>query len=415
MTEKLVIQLLEEAVNEEGEILRHFRWGFVDEISHWPEDTHEGSGEELLVAFENQSRPALLLIPGNKVVSLPVAYNKKEARHFLKLLPYQIEDDVLGPVEDLHFAVSSNKESDVISAAYVDYDWISELLLWAKDNELVIDRCIADFQCLQAVDNELLVWFVDGNVQGHRANGLGFSIAQSLSQPFLKDLLQNQQDIENPWQVRVYVDDAETQEIIESHIMPPVEYEVIIGQPALHFEQGNQLNFCSGKFGKKLPVEQWWKEAKPLAILAAAAVAVFFIATFADIYLIKKQQASVQQEILSAYRTAVPRGPANDPVTRLKRMLGSETSTNEASQAVYLLSKVAPVLDQLKINLATLNYSNREQALRINIKAKSFNGVEQFRQQLDQQGINAELQSSNAADEGFQARLRIALKGSRNG
>lgn len=427
MAEKLVIQLLEEVTekvfdqeleqnNAELEdvgavtVTRQFRWGFIDELSSWPADSHTGSEDDLLMSLSHQAQPALLLLPGDKVVSLPVAYNKKEARHFLKLLPYQVEDDVIGSVDELHFAVSTNKESDVVSVAYTQGSWVAALLEWMNANNIQVESCIANYQSLHASDDELLIWFHDGQVLGHRSNGLGFSVAQSFSQAFLKDLLQNQQDMEAPWSVRVYVDDAETQEIIESHIMPPVEYSVVIGPPPLSFTQANQLNFCTGKFGKKLPLDKWWKEAKPIALLAAAAVAVFFVASFADIYLMKKQRAVYQEEILSAFRTVVPRGAATDPVKRLKSMLGSTSNARESSQVVYLLSKVAPALDQLKINLTTLNYSNREQALRINIKANTFNGVEQFRQQLDQQGVNAELQSSSAVGEGFQARLKIALK-----
>ena len=413
MTEQLVIQLLEELSEDDADIVRHFRWAYVDELSDWPEDAETGIDKDLLMALDDNTVPAILLIPGNKVVSLPVSYNKKEARHFLKLLPYQLEDDVLGPVEDLHFAVGApnNKEATSVSVAYIDQQWLFALLEWFKASNIAIERCIADFQCLRAVDNELLLWFVDDHLLGHRANGLGFSVSQSLSQLFLKDLLLKQQDLEDPWQVKVYVNDSETKEIIESHIVPPVDYEIVIAQPPLAFVQDNHLNFCSGKYGKKLPLERWWQEIKPIAILAAVATAIFFLSTFADIYLLKQQKAEYQADMLAAYREVIPRGPATDPVRRLKAKLGTSASVTQSSQSVYLLSKVAPVLDELDITLTTLKYSGREQALRININAASFNGIEQFRQKVEQQGIKAELQSSNAGKEGFQARLRIALRG----
>lgn len=409
MIEKLIIQLLEEFVDEEGGVNRHFRWGYVDELSDWPRDSVLGTASDLLAALETNAKPAILLIPGDKAVAMPVAYNKKEARHFLKLLPYQIEDDVLGSVEDLHFAISSQKDDEVISIAYVDKEWLFSLLDWFSEQEIAVERCIANYQGLKALDNELLLWCVDDCILGHRANGLGFSISQPMSQSFLKNLLVNQQDIENPCDVKVYVDDSETKEIIESHIMPPVDYQVIVGQPALDFSQDNHLNFCSGKYGKKLPVDRWWQEAKPLAMLAAAAVVVFFAATFTDIYLIKSQQDQYQEDILSAYREVAPRGPATDPVRRLKSMLGSNNASTKSSQSVFLLSKVAPVLEQLKINLTTLNYSNREQTLRINIEADSFNSVEQFRQQLEKAGVKADLQTSQATNDGFRARLQVAM------
>ena len=414
MAEKLVIQLLEEEISaDDADIVRQFRWCYVDELADWPDDAETGSGEDLLMDLEGVTEPAVLLIPGSKTVARSIPYSKKEARHFLKLLPYQIEDDVLGPVEELHFAVApiKDKEAESVAVAYVDQGWLFSLLEWFQQNQIAIEQCIADFQCLRAVDNELLLWFVDDHLLGHRANGLGFSVSQPLSQAFLKDLLLQQQDEDAPWQVKIYVNDAETREILESHIMPPVDYEAVIGQPPLEFIQDNHLNFCSGKYGKKLPIEQWWQEAKPIAILAAVATAIFFVATFADIYLLKQQQERYRDDMLVAYREVIPRGPATDPVRRLRSKLGSGAATSQSSQSVYLLSRVAPILDKLDISLTTVKYSNREQALRITINAASFNGIEQFRQQIEQQGVSAELQSSNAAKEGFQARLRIALRG----
>jgi type II secretory pathway component PulL len=96
-------------------------------------------------------------------------------------------------------------------------------------------------------------------------------------------------------------------------------------------------------------------------------------------------------------------------------MLGSSEQDKESSRSIYLLSKIAPVLTRLNIDLTTVNYSNREQILRINIKANSFSGVEQLRQALGERGVAAELQSSNATDNGFQARLKISMSVPQNG
>ncbi|MBX2808988.1 MAG: hypothetical protein KTR20_10195 [Cellvibrionaceae bacterium] len=415
MTEQLVVQLVDEtaATDDDSPPLRQFRWGFVDDLSDWLADSHSGDEAAFLSALAGKTQPLLLLLPGYKLMSVAVPYNKKEARHFLKLLPYQLEDDVLGNVDELHFAVADRTHQqtlDSLPVAYVDNGWFSDLLQWFQDHHMVIEHCMADFQALQAVGNELVLWFTDGYVWGHRANGLGFSVAQNLSQALLNDVLVAQQDVDQPWRVRVYVADNETREIIDSHIMPPVDYEVVVGHPPLDFHQPNRLNFLSGQFGKNLPLGQWWQQVRSLAALAAVAVAVFFVAVFADIYGFQKDRQHNQQAMLKAYRSVVPQGPSDSVLRRLKAKLGPQVNvSSEPSSSVYLLSKIAPVLDSLKINLANVNYSHRERALRINIKAASFNGIEQFRQQLSQQGVQAQLQSSNAVDEGFQARLRIIL------
>lgn len=413
MASLLVIQLLTEHVDDNGDTLREFRWGDVADSQHWLSSAQCGDGDALLAAVESQ--PVLLLIPGHQVVSFSVPYNKKESRHFLDLLPYQIEDDVLGDVDALHFTVSSNKESDTVSAAYTDMTYLESVVDWLSSNGLLVENCIADFQCLDASINELVLWFNEGHVLGHRGNGLGFSIADSLAKPFLKDLLQNQQNLEDPWLITVYVNDAITAENVQENILPLVEYDCIVGGPPIDFQQANQLNFSRGKLGKKLPVAQWWTEAKSLVTLGVAALAIFFVASFADIYWLQTKQAQIQNEIVENFRQVVPNGSASVPVRRLNAMLGSGGNDKKISQSIYLLSKIAPALTQLNIDLSTLNYSNREQILRINIKADSFSGVEQLRQALDKQGVIAELQSSNATDDGFQARLKISMRERQNG
>jgi len=113
---------------------------------------------------------------------------------------------------------------------------------------------------------------------------------------------------------------------------------------------------------------------------------------------------------VDSYRTVVPSGPTEGAVRRLQARLGNDnTAANEPSNSVYLLSKIAPILSNLSIEMDTLNYSQRDTALRVNVKAQSFNNIEQLRQRLSGEGVQAELQSSNAVDEGFQARLLIQL------
>ncbi|ODS24583.1 hypothetical protein AB835_03100 [Candidatus Endobugula sertula] len=55
-----------------------------------------------------------------------------------------------------------------------------------------------------------------------------------------------------------------------------------------------------------------------------------------------------------------------------------------------------------------MNYSKKDRAMRLNIQADSFNIVEKLRTDINQKGLSAELLSSNAIEEKFQARLRIS-------
>jgi general secretion pathway protein L len=410
---RLVIQLVKEHIDVNGDIIREFRWGDMSDTQYMSSDFHSGDGDALLAAVEPQA--VMLLIPGQKVVSISLPYNKKEERYLLSLLPYQIEDDVLGDVNDLHFTVSNNKESDVVCAAYTDLAWLRSVIDWLSSNGLIVENCIADFQCLDVANSDFVIWFNEGQVWGHRVNGLGFNIDDSIAKLFLKDLFQSKQDDEFQKSISVYINDPETQKNIQENILPITAYDFFVGAPSFNFRQNNHLDFVRGKLSKKLPIKQWWGEAKALSSLAVAALVIFFITSFIDIYYLQQKQANVQDEIVDNFRKVVPSGSASVPVRRLKAMLISGDSYQQSSQATYLLSKMAPALEKLNIDLTSLNYSNREQVLRLNIKISAFSVVEQLRQNLEKQGVIAELQNSNATDDGFQARLRVSLMEAQNG
>ena len=61
-----------------------------------------GDAADFLSAFESGvTSSAVVLLPGYKVVTLSVLMRKSKIA-ILKMLPYELEDDLLGSVDDLH-------------------------------------------------------------------------------------------------------------------------------------------------------------------------------------------------------------------------------------------------------------------------------------------------------------------------
>ena len=403
MTQQLVIQLIETT----GDTFQ-FCWGMVDEIAQWPAGCESGDEQTLVAALADINRPALLLLPGSRVSSRFVPFEKKQAKHFAKMLPYEIEEEVLTTPESLHFSIG-HKTEDQATIAYVDEQWFSDVMAWFDEQGISIERAVADYQILQAEANELILWLNRGYLWGKHASGLGFSVAQHLSQLFLKDYLSHQ-DEEFPESISVYAEDDTSRSLLESHILPPVEYSLTVGQPPLDFDSKNSFDFAAGGFGQSLPLNEWWQQSRAIIALAAVALVVFVASIGFEINKLQTQREATRQASIDAFRTVVPSGPTAGIVRRLQVMLREQSGGNtQSSDSVLLLSKLAPVLTELDIQLETLNYSLRDGGMRINIKASDFNGVETFRQKLKPSGVDAQLQGSNAVDDGFQARLRLVL------
>ena len=66
------------------------------------------------------------------------------------------------------------------------------------------------------------------------------------------------------------------------------------------------------------------------------------------------------------------------------------------------------IRDRLDVVLASVNYSDKDKSLRMSVQADSFSRIENLRNAIAEKNLNAELLSSNAIDDQYQARLRVS-------
>jgi hypothetical protein len=205
---------------------------------------------------------------------------------------------------------------------------------------------------------------------------------------------------------------SEDIERVFTTLAPSAELKVHAGIPPLSLENPQAINFCTGRYANKPSASQQLKEFRLLGLLAIVTVLAFVIINFADVYSLHVKNQQLQEQIMSAARIVIPQGNIQtNPLRQLMQKLDQTESGNaEPSQAVYLLSIVAPMVRALDIDLSALNYSNKEKSLRLNVQAESFNLVEKLRADIDAKGLFVEILSSNAIDNIFQARLRVSLE-----
>ena len=195
-------------------------------------------------------------------------------------------------------------------------------------------------------------------------------------------------------------------------LAPEATVNIHYGEAALSLDNPQAMNLCCGPYQQKKPVAQQVKEYTWLGVLAVIALVFFVSVNAIDIYRLSTANNAKADAIQAEARKVIPVGNIqHNPVRQLLNKLGSTQADNsEPSQVVYLLSHIAPVIQALDINLSTINYSDKEKVMRLNIQADSFNQVEKFRTNLTSKGLYAELISSNAVDNKFQARIRVSLE-----
>ncbi|MGS2718577.1 type II secretion system protein GspL [Eionea flava] len=411
-----------------------------------------GSSNELLawlpstVAANNTD--IVFVIPGAKVAVQQVPYHEREKRHFIKMLPYAVEDSVIDDVDDLHFAVGQKTESQA-TIAYVNQQWFEQALAFFEANGQSVARSVIDFQCLQRADNTSTLWFNGDQVIANSHTGSGFSTNTSLANNFLRGLLnsslpnkmteESKEDSvdkialsgnpsDNDIAYNVYVADVEPAPSIEQAESTPLKTPYSVEQvtrtfhtlaPEIHSEFHTQLpplslnnphmiNFCSGDYAPKKKSSGRGISWSLVGGVGLITILLFFVSNGLDIYLTQQKIAAQEQKIESLVRQVIPEGVIRDPIRSLTNKLDDVAGSGEqASQVVRMLSNVAPVVQSLDIELLTINYKHKEKTLRLSVQANTFNIVEQLRESIEAKGLRAELLSSNAIDNKFQARLRI--------
>lgn len=388
-----------------------YQWGYAD-TGLLSRDVMQGSEEQLIEWLKAQAQTSItLIIPGEKVVARQVDYNEKEKRHFIKMLPYEIEDDIIDDVESLHFSVGLKRQGQA-TIAYLDDAWFSNIWHFFTDLEYDIIRCIPDFQLIKPEPGRISLRFEPQRVQAHTDSGIGFSCSRTLAPLLLPGFLE--QAPENV-SLSVYMNDKHNDEDgsrvsnLLNTIAPERRSEFYYREPTVSVMNSQAINFCHGQYGKTISQAQWIKECRGVAILAIVTVFIFLGVNFFDIYQLQQKNQQARQNIESVYRSVIPRGVVNDPIRQMRRKLNQGNATsNEPSQAIYLLSIVAPIIKTLHVDLSAVNYSNKDRLMRLNVQADSFKAVEKLRTDIVAKGLHAELLSSNAIDQKFQARLSIS-------
>lgn len=394
-----------------------FKWDEVTSNivgSHW----QTGNFQQLLEWLVVVDNPIVLVFPGEQLVLRQVPYDVKDKRHFRKMLPYEVEESVINNVENLHFTIGK-MQNDQALVAYIDDEWFGSLWQLFANEGFFISRCFADFQKITVAENEIVCWFNNDRLLVHSYDGTGFSTSMQQAPMFIESLLAEVADKERlDLRVIASLSDEESAhsgvekiQNIFNTLVPEKALVVESGAAVESLENKQIVNLCSGKYDKKASSSDGNRSTKWLLALTLFAWLVFVGSNVTEAYLLQKKSEKIQEAIVASVRQVIPQGfIQDDPRRQLRtKIQGTATSDNEPSISIYLLSQIAPVIQSLNIDVSTINYSNKEKALRLNVQANSFNQVEKLRLEIVTKGLDAELLSSNAIENKFQARLRVSL------
>lgn len=397
-----------------------YQWYATDPVTAEVYSSEGGDLVQLAASLQNISYQLCLLVPGEKVNSALVTLPSRERRHMREAIPGQLEDVLLGSIEEIHFAfgaVFDLQEQDEICVpvAWCDGTWLLQSVQAVSDAGLELRHAVPDYFLLTRREGWTLR--LDHNLIVHVADGLGFSVDKALASTALELLCAEHGA---PTELRLCADSQQQLHSLEAllpsgltslaeGVCEPWWKGAIVCFAADSANSGvYEQDLLQGDFAPRLPVARWWSQWRSAAAILCTAAAAWAIDTGLDIERNSEQQSRYQAQIESSFRQVIPKGQLVDAEKQLRHQLNRLSGDTSYEGPVSLIARIAPLLAEGDgIELQGLSYSARQGDLRLNCHAQSFAGLEQLRGKLVEAGLDAELVHSSADGDGQQARFRI--------
>ena len=173
----------------------------------------------------------------------------------------------------------------------------------------------------------------------------------------------------------------------------------------------SKLNLLQGSYAPRLPLGRWWRQWRAVAACFAIAFALQLAALYADYRNLSAENIALRTAVQDSYRVAFPRGQVVDPEKQLRRQLDALRGTAQSSGFVSLVEQVGTAVAGMpNTSIATINYNDKADEMRMNILAADFEGVERLRSRINEAGLEAVMESSSAQGDQVRARLRVGKR-----
>lgn len=401
MNERLFIRLPADA----RELVR---WGLLAPGAEAFADTGACAADELArLAEVAAGKPVVVLVPGTDVLFCAAQVPSRQLRQIQRALPFLLEEQLMGDVEDQHFALGARREDGQLPVAVVAKARLASWLARLAEAGLQPDALVPDAALMPAGAHVLL----DGALGLMRLDELTLFALESELLPELLALRLAERDA--GLAVSVHGASAAQAEALRGALGLAAELDFRECYDPLLFLAGQYgagtLDLLQGGYARKADRSALVTAWRPAAVLAAVALGVQLLVAGTEAVQLSREKARLKAEVVQAYTQAFPgeRLPeSSDPRKRMAAKLAA--LGGGGSGFLPLLQRLGEGFAQASgVKPLSLSYEGGRGELRLDVAAPDFDTLERFRQNLAGQGLAVESGPASDSGNGFQGRLII--------
>jgi type II secretion system protein L len=364
----------------------------------------EAEREQLVAIADSRRAPVVFALPGGDVTLRDISFTQAEKRHIARSLPFMLEEEFAGDIEDMHFASRPLGKLEMGVAACT-HDamrrWQEELAGLRVTPQWIPEPLLLPWQ-----PGELCIVIEAGMVIVRNGRNEGFTVERELAAAMLAALPENCADT-----VIAYGAD----QAVDSELLPGWMREVMQWRTGnfaaallLAAEERQPLNLRQGDYGASLPLGIWWRQWRLVAGLFGAAFLLQVGATYASYTSLEAENMQLRREIETTFRQVVPRGAINDAEKQLEGQLSRLRGSGQSMSFVGMMDRIGRVVAaQQGAQVAGINFNEKLGDVRLNLVVPDFGSVEAIRAGLVADGLEAVTENSNAQGDLVRARLKV--------
>jgi general secretion pathway protein L len=378
------------------------------------------SGSLQQLAELEQSLPGIelvLLLPAGHISLRSLPVTEAERKLYRQMLPFALEDSLVENADELHFSYQplADARMGVVLVRHAELQSLLEQF-WAAG--LAID-VITPETLLQPFSQQQQTWMVRGDeVVARTGPCAGFSA--TLDSVALVAGLPDTDGNEPATQLQLVVEqgvdaDRAVAQIctaipgLDGHIQVQPVADILAWQATVLPDKPFTLQ--QGDFRPPLRWRHYLRLWQPVALVCLAALVMNYGVLLYHYNSVKGTAGQLQAEKYALAREVIPVGKISSPERQMRAAMTQRSSTGPTRFGA-MLARVGPALGgESGYTVRTINYDGNNESLRLEVRTRDFQQIEQFRTTLANSGLQAELLNSSAQGQGILARLELVEAG----
>lgn len=359
-----------------------------------------------------------VLLPAREVVSCTASLPATSVTRQRQMLPFSLEDEFAGDVDELHFALGASNDAGVFAVSVIDRQALGRRLEALGAAGIVARRVFSEADGVADTPGVTTLFLEGGRILGRRPGGAPF-VFDELTLPEVWQILQSERDEQaDLGEVVLFVDsetlrsrgeeiDAWRAGVANVNLKELADGALPKLAATLVFREGP--NLLQGRYASKSNYASLFRPWRAAAIFVVAVVAFTIAGKAAEAWKLKRDNDRLSADINAICSTSYGIPEARSCQLEMQRRLAGSTQGGGGSTGfLETLAAVASAGGDA-VQIDALNYHDNVMELRLIVPSVAF--MDTFEDGVSAAGAyDVREQSSTPEGDGYLTRVQIVSR-----